>query len=550
MSPRNTGFRSFRHEGWLLLFVVVWFAMLGYRDLAEPDEGRYAEIPREMVASGDWVTPRLNDFKYFEKPVLQYWATAATFLAFGESNLTARLPVAVAGFLGALWIFYVGNRLWGREAGICAFLVLLSSTLYTVLGHFITLDMMLSVFLAVGVGALLLAQSERSDPLGVRNWMLLGWAVLGLATLTKGLVALVLPGGAILLYTLWQRDWALWRHLHLGKGILLLLLISAPWFVAVSLANPEFPQFFFIHEHFDRYTSEVHKRNQAMWYYLPILLAGLLPWLGTGFRALFSAGNHWRPDSPNHFDAVRFLWSLVLFTLVFFSLGRSMLPPYILPLFPALALIMGRRLALGVSVVADLAILFGMGVFCLVFSGINELFVSPKLPLAYLEAYGYWAMAAAVVFMTGGWLTWRFYGTRGWRAVAGISLTALLGVQLLTWGYQELGAARTSRALADVVRPLADEGARVFGANFYPQSLPFYLGQTIQLAMTTSELDMGIRMEPGKLIPSWDEFAKQWQQEEQAVSVFERKDFQRLGGDRIPGRVIYQDPRKLAVARR
>ena len=94
---------------WLVIILigVIWFMLPGYRDLVEPDEGRYAEIPREMVASGDWVTPRLNGFKYFEKPALQYWMTAATFKLFGESNATARLWVMAAGFAGALWMMYV-----------------------------------------------------------------------------------------------------------------------------------------------------------------------------------------------------------------------------------------------------------------------------------------------------------------------------------------------------------------------------------------------------------------------------------------------------------
>ncbi len=546
--PKNPPLRA--RTQWVLavLFAVVWFALLGYRGLAEPDEGRYAEIPREMLSSGDWTTPRLNGFKYFEKPVFQYWMTAATFKLLGESNFSARLWVALIAFLGGLWVMYVGTRLWGREAGFSGFLVLLSSALYVVLGHFVTLDMTLSVFLTIGVGALLLAQADREQPLKVRNWMLVGWAALALAVLTKGLVGLVLPGGAIVIYSLWQRDWVLWRNLHIGKGLLLLLLISSPWFIAVSMANPEFPEFFFIHEHFDRYTSDVHKRDQPMWFFLPVLLAGMLPWLGSGIRLLTSSRFRWLPESSSGFDAQRFLWSLVLFTLLFFSLGRSMLPAYILPVYPALALLIGRQLALGTKLSGDISVLFIMGGLALAAAGGIHLFASEKLPLVYLQHYRYWLIAAAAVMMAGAVLI-RRSGVEGWRGAATVSMTALFGLQLLIWGYQGLGAPRSSEALAVAVKPYVNAGAAVYGVNFYPQSLPFYLGQTIKLAITSGELRMGITREPEKWIPSWAQFHEQWQQEKQAVAVIGRKDFKRVQAGEIPGRIVYRDPQKMAVVK-
>ena len=246
------------------LAAIIWFALLGYRDLIEPDEGRYAEIPREMVASGDWVTPRLNDFKYFEKPALQYWMTAISFKLFGESNASARLWTALIGFVCGLFIWYLGAKLFNPEAGFYGFIITISGLLFVGLGHYLTLDMGVSAFMVLGVGSLALAQSRRDDPVHVRNWMLLGWSMLAGAVLTKGLIGVVLPGGAVVLYSLWQRDWALWKNLHLFKGLLLFLLLTVPWFVAVSLANEEFAEFFFIHEHFDRYTTTAHQREGSI----------------------------------------------------------------------------------------------------------------------------------------------------------------------------------------------------------------------------------------------------------------------------------------------
>ncbi|HBH35802.1 MAG TPA: phospholipid carrier-dependent glycosyltransferase, partial [Gammaproteobacteria bacterium] len=378
-----------RSAAWfvIILIGVIWFMLPGYRDLVEPDEGRYAEIPREMVATGDWVTPRLNGFKYFEKPALQYWMTAATFKLFGESNATARLWVMAAGFAGALWMMYVAGRLWGREVGYYAFLILSSSLLYVVLGHLLILDMTLSVFMAGALGAVLLAQSSRDSSAQVRNWMLLAWLMTGLAVLSKGLVGIVLPGAAIVIYSLWQRDWALWKHLHLVKGVLLILLVTAPWFIMVSITNPEFAEFFFIHEHFDRYTSDVHGREEPLWYFLPVLLLGLFPWIWSAMRSLLRPGFEWFPQKSAGFDAGRLLWTYVVFMFLFFSLGRSMLAPYLLPLFPPLALLMARQLKSDANVTMAAWPLIGLGALLVGASFFTDQFATQKVSVENVNSF-------------------------------------------------------------------------------------------------------------------------------------------------------------------
>ncbi len=214
----------------ILLCAVLWFGLLGQRDLFDPDEGRYAGIPAAMVDTGDWLTPRLNDFKYFEKPVLQYWGTAVAFKVFGKSNTSARLWTALLGFATALFSMLVASRLYGQRAAIYTFLICISYLMVVAFGHYLTLDMALSAFVVMGIGCLVIAQSDQTDAKRTRNWMLLGWAALALATLTKGLVAIVLPAAAIAVYSLWQRDWGLYGRLQLFKGLLLYLVITAPWF--------------------------------------------------------------------------------------------------------------------------------------------------------------------------------------------------------------------------------------------------------------------------------------------------------------------------------
>lgn len=530
------------------LAALIWFGLLGHRDLMGPDEGRYAEIPLEMVNSGDWLTPRLNGFKYFEKPVLQYWLTAASYELFGVSSASARLPVALGGFLGALWVMFVGGRLWGARAGFYAFLVLIGTLYYGALGHLITLDMLVGVFMFLGVGALLIAQSDRSDPRRVRNWMLLGWAALGLATLTKGLMGVVLPGGALLLYSLWQRDWALWRHLHLGKGLLLYLAITAPWFVAVSLANPEFPEFFFIREHFQRYTTTVHQRNQPAWYFLPILLAGLLPWVVTGVAALVRPGFRWSGGGGSGFDAVRLLWVYAVFIVLFFSAGSSMLAAYILPVFPALALLMGRRLARGDRIGADqwLLLLLALALFAVV--ALLPSLLEGRFPAEALARYRPWLLGSACALLAGFvWLRWR--GDRGPVAVSVMALAFLLAGQLAMRGFQPLGQARSSRALVEAIRPYLEPETPVYAVGFFPRTLAFYLGRPARLALASSELKMGIGQEPEKWLPDWDAFVQSWQRQERAVAVFPAGDFPSYSTRGVPFRILYRDSRQLAVVK-
>src|SRR5438132_502058 len=219
------------------------------RPLANPDEGRYSEISREMAASGDWVTPRLNGLKYFEKPPLQYWATAIAFKLFGENEYTARLYIGLCGLATILIVGFLGMRLANAETALAAMLVLVASPYFMALGGIVTLDMGLTLWTTATFAALLLAEQSAGRPREHRLWMLAAWAAMALAVLSKGLVGIVFAGAAVFFHMLLQRDLSILRRLEWTLGLPLFLAIAAPWFVAVSAANPEFARFFFIHEH-------------------------------------------------------------------------------------------------------------------------------------------------------------------------------------------------------------------------------------------------------------------------------------------------------------
>ncbi len=472
----------------LILLSLAWFGALGIRPLYKADESRYGEISREMVASGDWVTPRLNGFRYFEKPPLQYWATAAFFEALGTKDWVARLWTALTAIAGILLVLYAGNRLWGPPAGAYAAAVLAGSPFYVLLGQVNTLDMGVSVFLAAALVAFLLGR------------MLWFWAACAAAMLSKGLIGIVLPGAAIFVFMLLKRDWQLIRRVRPIAGPLLFLAITAPWFIAVSVANPEFLHFFFIQEHFQRFTTEMHQRVEPFWFFLPILAGGLGPWLLPFLRSL-------KPRD----DATLLLvvWSIVVF--LFFSASSSKLAPYILPIFPAAALLVGRTLAENRParlLVVQAALLF---VVC-----IAVVVALPFVAKNYAD-YGRW-LALAFGLMAAAAACAGFFA---WRKAIGASIVALAvggfaATQIGLAGHlvisDRFSVASTVAQLAELPPP----GAPVFAVAVYDHTLPWTLKRTVTMVMHRDELDKEIGWDPAKFVPDLPSFARAWNAAPQA----------------------------------
>jgi 4-amino-4-deoxy-L-arabinose transferase-like glycosyltransferase len=544
----------------VLVFALIWFANLDYRRLIHPDEGRYAEIPREMVASGDWLTPRLDGIKYFEKPALQYWLTAAAYEAFGIHQWTARLWPALAGFAGVLFIGYVGLRLGGPRLGLYSAAALGGCLWYVLNAHILTLDSGLTLWMSVGFGALLLAQRSAATQRNQRIWMLIAWSALALAVLSKGLIGVVLPGASLFIYSLLTRDWAVWRRLHPLGGLTLFALIAAPWFIAVSLANPEFFRFFFIHEHFERFLTNEHHREGAWWYFVPIFAGGILPWLTV---LAWTAPRLWSGASvdSNGFSWQRFaqVWSAFIF--VFFSVSSSKLPSYILPIFPALALVIGVQLAtlpertliwltLPLVVVTGACMLaIGFG-----FETIAQRFADERQPLAPLLAYRPWLTAACAVALAGGLaaLWWLKDGKRT-AAILAVALTTLMAALLMLTGHDELADSRSAAPiLSRVVSQHGPIAADVpfYSVKMYDQTLPWYLGRRVIPVAHLDELTMGLAIEPDKAVATLGEWKQRWDRETQAYAIMQVDLYETLLREGVPMRELGRDSRRVIVSRR
>ncbi len=546
-------------RGWLLAllaaFALAWFCNLGYRHLVKPDEGRYAEIPREMLASGDWLTPRLNGYKYFEKPALQYWATAAAFKLLGQNEWAARLWPGLAGFLGVCMVFWAGRRLFGSLAALYGAAVAASSALYVFLGHGLSLDMALAFFMSASVFAIALAQRDAVQAPERRHWMLFAWAAAALAVLSKGLVGALLPAVALALYVVVERDWRRLAQVHLASGGLLFLAITAPWFVAVSLANPEFFRFFFIHEHLERFLTKEHGRYQPAWFFVPVLLAGVLPWIAALVPALWRA---WPREPGAGFQPRRFLllWCAVVFG--FFSLSGSKIGSYILPLFPALALLVGiplasagRRLALAHALIAVAlgAALAGACLWARANLPQALAFYDTDLPAELYAAYLPWlAAAGAALFVAGAVSAWLALRSHLVAAAIALACGGLAWIQVAFSGHETLSPAFSAYHIVQKIRGELKPDVPFYGVDTFDHTLLFYLGRTVTMAAYKDELALPIEWEPRGYLPDTAAFAAAWQAEREAFAMFSVKDLAGfLEKHPVPMQVVARDARRVIV---
>ncbi len=550
-APRR-GERAERSLGplaaWLAL-AFAWFAPLGHRALVNPDEGRYASIALEMLRDGDWITPHLNGFLYFEKPPLGYWMSAAAMRVLGVGEFAARLWPAASGFATLVVVGVASRVLWGRRAGAFAAAVAAGSAWIVANAHFLSLDMGLTFFLTLALCALLLAQRDEASPRERRAAMYVAWAAMAGATLTKGLVGVVLPAAALLLYVGWMRDARVLRRLHATAGLAIYLAIAAPWFVVVGLRNPGFAQFFFVHEHLQRFlTPQAHRPGPA-WYFVPILLVGFLPWT-TMLPALVRRGL--RLDAARAFQPHRFALVYAAFVLVFFSASHSKLPSYILPMFPALALLAGAWLGqadarrLRVHLVAPAA----AGLALVVVAFFAARFATHDTPPEVLEAMAPGFAAAGLLVVAAAALAAGAFTRQ--RALAGVVVLAagsVLAVLAALDGHDEHASIKSSREVAVMLAPQLSPSTPVFSVAMYDQTLPFYLRRNVTLVAWTDEFAFGERADPQRWIPQLAEFAQRWRALDEGAAMMRIETWSSLAADGLPMHVVHRDARRVVVLR-
>ena len=508
-----------RKKSWYLDLVLltvgiafVFGLFLGARPLNVPDEGRYSEIPREMLVLHDFVTPHLNGVKYFEKPPLFYWLQAGSikflnpFIIQWERKLnkhqkdrylspisewTVRLPNAIVGLLGCLFVYASGRILFQRRTGLLSAIILASSVLYFSLARLVTLDMTLTVCLSVSLLSFLMATNQPSG-LSRRCLFYSAYAFSALAMLTKGLIGVLFPIMIVGAWILVLNQWYWLKKSFIPSGLLLFLAIVLPWHILAQLRNSDFFSFYFIEQQFLRYSTLIAQRYQPDWFFIPIFIVGLLPWVCFLPQAILSHLPRNRKQLQEKSNSIfLLLWIGLIF--IFFSFSHSKLIPYILPIFPALALLIGHFFATywersaikwGYFALSWVWLaLGGIGVVGLIKNSFSTLSHTAKLFL--IGSYSVFLLNSLVAsfFVVKKKLKWAF---------STLAVGSVISYLIIFTGIPYVDT-RSIKPLVRILKPLLKPGDKIVVYYDYYQDLPFYLNRRVMTVNIGGELSFGMR---------------------------------------------------------
>ncbi len=463
---------------------VIFFAFLGVRRLANPDEGRYAEIAREMNATGNWVVPRLNGILYFEKPPLVYWINAVS-QKLGNSIFFSRFLNTFLAFSTALLLYLFGRRL-SSTTGLWSALVFSTSALSFGMSQMLTLDTGVTFFITTSLLLFLEAflSTERAQ-----KWFFSGaFLSMGLAVMAKGLIGFVFPALVLIPWIVLSRNLKILKNKWLWIGIVLCFLLLLPWHLAIILRHPEFFKFYFWHEHFERYLTSAHNRSKPLCFIPLSFLIGFSPWMLFLPRALWQMKRE-----VDHFCKKRLLfmalWSVSV--VLFFTFSNSQLIPYVLPAIPPAAILVGYLLSkidkdsLKVEIwLAGLAYLVGAFIIPIV---ATKKAVEP-IPL------GIFIGICGLLFFGGASIIyWLKNPQTAFKNFLLITLLFFFFCPLLMPFFQR----PNTRGFADFILKIKKCPNEVFCAYDYFQDFPFYLKQTIGIIdHVPDEQGLGTRLEP------------------------------------------------------
>jgi len=531
----------------IALFSIIWFGSLDFRPLIPSDEARYAEIAREMYVTGDWITPRYNGYKYFEKPPLQMWATSVVFEIFGVGNWQARLWSALTGFLTIVFVGITSTKLFNSRVGWLSSIILASSPMWIIAGHLSSLDIALSSFLAAALCSLLLSQhSENSNT--QRNWVWLCWAFMALAVLSKGLIGIVLPSLVLIFYCISIWDWKILNQIRIISGSLIFLIITAPWFVLVSIKNPEFLEFFFIHEHFQRFAQNSHNRNGPIYFFIPLLLVGILPWVPQLPMAFMSAIKR----TKNSYLVNRLLICWVVIIFVFFSISSSKLPGYIIPIFPAIAILIAKYLD---SIKYESFVtLWRFQTIFFAALGLAGFYFLPEIDNqarpdefdAYNQ-YAYWIAAALLAMIVFSLIALLKKTLSFQEKIATYACGFFLCSMIAGTGHETLDRASSGIELAKQIKSSVPKGINFYSIQTMDNTLPFYLGITMTMVQNPYEFEFGIKQEPHLWIPTIDDFIVRWGEDSSAFALMQPGQFTEFQKKGLPMQEVGRDTRRVIV---
>lgn len=319
------------------LFIILYIVPLGLRPLFTPDEPRYAEIARELIVHNDWVVPKINNLRYFEKPIMGHWLNAASLKLFGENNFAVRFASALAAGLTGLALFMLLKKFAGDSMALWGTVIFLSSVLVYGIGTFAVLDGPTSFFLTAGMTGFFFAYMEKRWNTRKITALLLFGLFCGLAFLTKGFLAFVVPAIIIGPFLIWEKRW---KELFILPWIpaLAVIVTVLPWSLMIHCRDNDFWNYFFWVEHVQRFLQKEESQHPApFWFFIPVIIAGSIPWLFL-IQSILS-GYKERCVETFKQPLMRYAACWLVLPFLFFSASSGKLATYILPCFPPLAIL-------------------------------------------------------------------------------------------------------------------------------------------------------------------------------------------------------------------
>jgi len=484
----------------------LFFAGLGRLPLLEPDEGRNAEVAREMLVSGDWITPHYNTLAYLDKPAVFFWLVAGSFKIAGISEYAARLPSALMAMGTMLLTWFLAGGMLGGSAGLRAAIVWATMPLTIIFARTVIFDMTLTFLVTLAMAAFWLASSCDFR----RAWLEMAmFAACGIATITKGPVGFLLPLLSILVYQALRGRLGELKRIRWGLGIIVFLIVTLPWFAAVSMRNPDFPSYALWQESLRRFTTGSAHRGGSVFYYLPVFLGGLLPWSLFLILVIWNRIRRWKELLYDTNKPVLFSLSWAGLIFVFFTISRSKLPAYVLPATVPLSILMAHawgELDAAANentrrpdwMAAGFAALIGTGLLVALTAWKILDFVSiraravEKIDPRVLDLLKPTLLYTGLILAAMGILG-RNLAERRNRQVLAHATFALLALTapalLIRWlpplrTYAEVSS---SRRIADRILASPEKDLPVYGFYYYRTGLPFYLRRPVSLVTSDGD---------------------------------------------------------------
>ena len=442
---------------WLAVVAIAIAVYLGGPPLLDADEGRNAEVAREMAETNDYVMPRLNGLPYLDKPVVYFAAEGALMEVLGPTELAARLPAYLFTLATAAVLFWFARRI-GVDPYVAA-IVFLAMPLTIAFARTVIFDSALMFFVVVALVAFHQAVELRNA-----RWSMLAWASMGLAMITKGPVTFVLVLFVVIPYAL--------RRKAIGVvfpilGIVLFAAVIAPWLWGVSQVVPEFLRYILVTETAERMATKALQRTGPPWYFLPYLIGGALPW---SIVAIFS----WRAFRKRD-DALLFLLLWLLIPFLFFSINQSKRPQYILPLMPAIALLVARIWAEARTRAAAIVVALFGGILLIAPLVFHRTKMKPEVAAVADDV----ALALGVAFAIGGLVA--LFAKRRELVLIALTIPVIALPALADPLMRAVGERRSAKSFIAELQPHLRPETEVIGVEAFTGSMAFYLRRPITI---------------------------------------------------------------------